>query len=417
MRETNDLEFKQDISASFLKTVSAFANYNGGSILFGVDDNGKAVGVNDPVQTCISIENKINDTVSPRPDYSLEVRKADSVVELKVKPGHSKPYLYRSKAYKRSDSSTVEVDRIELNRLVLEGSNSTFEEQPASDQNLTFKILGDALTKHLGLEVFNKDTLRTLNLLSNDNGYNNAAAILADENSFPGVDIVRFGESTNTIERRVTSESVSALLQLESALQVYEDLYCYEKIDGFKREEIELIPREAFREAVANAIVHRTWDVSAHIQIAMFNDRIEVSSPGGLPTGISEEEYLSDMISVRRNPILANVFFRLGIIEAFGTGVLRIKNSYVSSIVKPQFSVGTNRILVTLPVLRLETGLTDDQQFVYELLSPVRAISAGDLETKVSFSRSKLNSILKKLVSLGLATTTGSGRGVKYQRV
>lgn len=166
MREGKTLEFKEDISNSFLKTVSAFANYGGGSILFGVSDEGEAVGLDDPLGKCLDIENKINDCLYPRPEYSLEVREADSVIDLKVEAGRFKPYLYKSKAYKRSDSSTVEVDTVELTRLVLEGRNIDFEQLPADNQNLSFGYLGNAMREKLGLEAFDDDVLKTLGLLS-----------------------------------------------------------------------------------------------------------------------------------------------------------------------------------------------------------------------------------------------------------
>ena len=415
MREGGQLEFKEDVSASFLKTVSAFANYGGGSILFGVADDGRAVGLADPVASCLDIENRVNDAISPRPDYSLEVHEADSVVELRVRPGASKPYLYRSRAYKRSDSATVEVDAVELTRLILEGRNTSFEQLPAARQDLTFRALGEAMVERVGIASFNEDTLRTLDLLS-ERGYNNAAAILADDGGLPGVDMARFGESVSVILRRETLEGASALAEFEGAVRVFEELYCHEEVSGTVRRRVETIPLSAFREALANALVHRTWDVSARIRVSMHDDRVEVSSPGGLPAGISEEEYLSDMVSVRRNPILANVFYRLGLIEAFGTGILRIREAYAGSTSRPRFDVRENSVTVTLPVLAADLGLTGDQRLVYELLSPVRAQSGGELHAQVGFSRSKLTGILRALVGRGLARTTGAGRGLKYLR-
>ncbi len=416
MREGRQLEFKEDVSASFLKTVSAFANYGGGSVLFGVADDGRAVGLADPVASCLDIENRVNDAISPRPDYSLEVHEADSVVELRVRPGASKPYLYRSKAYKRSDSATVEVDTVELTRLVLEGRNTSFEQLPAARQDLAFKTLGEAMVRRVGIASFNEDTLKTLDLLSTERGYNKAAEILADEGGLPGIDLARFGESVSVILRRVTLEGVCALTEFEGAARVFEELYCHEEVSGTVRRRVETIPLAAFREALANALVHRTWDVSARIRVSMYDDRVEVSSPGGLPAGISEDEYLSDMVSVRRNPILANVFYRLGLIEAFGTGILRIREAYAGSASRPRFDVRENSVTVTLPVLAEDLGLTEDQMRVYELLSPVRAQAGGELHARVDFSRSKLNGILKALVGRGLARTTGAGRGLKYLR-
>ena len=138
MRESKNLEFKEMVSGTYLKTVSAFANYGDGEILFGVSDDGEAVGLEDPTGDCLRIENAINDGISPRPDFEIEVDSRTSVVTLRVFEGPEKPYLYRSKAYRRSDTSTVEVDSFELKRLVLEGSNLTFDEAKSPHQTFSF---------------------------------------------------------------------------------------------------------------------------------------------------------------------------------------------------------------------------------------------------------------------------------------
>ena len=184
MRETRILEFKETITNTFLKTVSAFSNYNGGTILFGVDDNGNVKGLPDVKQACQDIENKINDSISPQPNYTLEIQNNDQTIKLTVKSGLQKPYLYKSKAYKRNDTATIEVDTLEFSRLILEGKNISFEELPCKDQELSFKILQCKLKENIYIETFNQDTLKTLNLYDNINGYNNAAGLLADKNQF-----------------------------------------------------------------------------------------------------------------------------------------------------------------------------------------------------------------------------------------
>ena len=108
--------------------------------------------------------------------------------------------------------------------------------------------------------------------------------------------------------------------KLEQVLQMFRRYYQYEKIEGTERNVVDKIPEKAFREAIANALVHRMWDVKASIKVSMYSDRIEINSPGGLPEGINEEEYLNGQISILRNPIIGNVFFRLKYIEKFGTG-------------------------------------------------------------------------------------------------
>lgn len=121
LRETRILEFKETITNAFLKTVSAFSNYNGGTILFGVDDDGNVKGLPDVKQACLDIENKINDSISPQPNYTLEIQNNDQTIKLTIKSGLQKPYLYKSKAYKRNDTATIEVDTLEFSRLVLDG--------------------------------------------------------------------------------------------------------------------------------------------------------------------------------------------------------------------------------------------------------------------------------------------------------
>ena len=169
MRETRNLEFKETITSTFLKTVSAFSNYDGGTILFGVDDDGNIKGLSDLIKSCLDIENKINDTISPQPDYVLEPNEVNKTIKLIVKSGLQKPYLYKSKAYKRNDSATIEVDTLEFSRLVLEGKNISFEELPCKDQNLTFHFLEEQLEKSIQINSFTLDTLKTLNLYDNNN--------------------------------------------------------------------------------------------------------------------------------------------------------------------------------------------------------------------------------------------------------
>lgn len=126
------------------------------------------------------------------------------------------------------------MDRLEYNRLVLEGMNQSFEEIPTSEQNLSFHTLEKEMIHAMHIATVNQDILKTLELYSDKNGYNNAGALLADQNKFP---------------------------------------------------------EKTFREAIANALVYRAWDVNASIKVSMYEDRIEISSPGGLPSGMSEQEF------------------------------------------------------------------------------------------------------------------------------
>ena len=414
MKETRQLEFKSDISNTFLKTVSAFANYDGGQILFGVADNGKIIGLADPAKACLDIENKINDTIRPQPQYELAVQDSDKTVKLTVESGRNKPYTYKSKAYRRNDTATIEVDELEFTRLILQGKNINYEDLPAKKQDLTFVSLERKAKQEIGIENLNKDVLKSLNLYSDSEGYNHAAELLADENDYPGIDIARFGESISIILKRTTFEHESVLDELEKAVAVYRDYYQYEEIQGMDRIKEETIPEEAFREAIANALIHRTWDVNAQIRVMMFDDRIEVSSPGGLPSGLSETEYLKGNVSILRNPILGNVFFRLHIVEILGTGIVRIKEAYKNSNRKPVFDIYENSITVILPVIN-NLDLTKDEAIVYEVLSKTLPKSISEIAGAVPFGKSKTTMLLKRLAEKKVVTITGNGRGTKYR--
>lgn len=171
------------------------------------------------------------------------------------------------------------------------------------------------------------------------------------------------------------------------------------------------------REAVANSLVHRMWDIRASIHIGFFPNRIEITSPGGLPDGLSEDEYLYHRISVLRNPKLANVFFRLGYIENFGTGVQRIIDAYAESQAKPDFFITDNAVRITLPVLDAVPQMTQDELLVFKVLPENRLMSRKEIEEQTPFTRVKVIRVLNELVQKKAIRKTGVGRGTKYMRV
>lgn len=147
----------------------AYANYGTGEILFGVKDDGSVIGIENPVQACLEIENKINDSIDPVPIYTLEINEKTKVITLTVKEGAFKPYFYKSKTYMRNDSSSIEVERLELSRLILEGKNMSFEELPSKIQKLNFTMLERRLKEELNVDLLSMDILKTLELYSDNN--------------------------------------------------------------------------------------------------------------------------------------------------------------------------------------------------------------------------------------------------------
>ena len=250
-------------------------------------------------------------------------------------------------------------------------------------------------------------------MLGADGKYKNAGALLADENSFYGIDCARFGDSIDIILDREIFEHKSVLKQYDEAVALYRKYYQYDEIEGALRKTVELIPEKAFREAIANALVHRTWDVNSHIRIAMFKDRLEVFSPGGLPKGITQEEYLNGQVSVLRNPIVASVFFRLNIIESFGTGVQRMNMAYAESRAKPRHEFSTHAIKVVLPVVSGGEELSEDEAIIYNSMNRLGK-SSSQIAKTVGFGKNKTLKLLVALEEKGYVTKLGNGRGIKY---
>ena len=415
MKEGKTIEFKETTkSATFLKTVSAFANYGDGCIFFGVRDSGELVGIPNAREACLDLENKINDSINPVPDYSLHIRE-DGVICLEVYEGLFKPYTYKGKAFRRSDTATIEVDRLEYSRLILEGRNQSYEEMRSKKQDLSFSCLEKELQTVMGVSSLNKDILKTLELYSDKEGFNNAAAMLADINDFMGIEIIRFGETIDQIMYRETIEKISVLQQFHKTLDLFRLYYQFEQIDGIERKQKENVPEKAFREAVANALVHRTWDVSASIRIGMFADRIEISSPGGLPAGVGKDDYLNGQLSILRNPILGNVFYRLRYIEKFGTGILRIRKEYTNSLQQPQFAVFENSIKIVLPVLNFSGSFTTQEAEIVKLLRNGIVLKRAEIESATGMGKDAVIRNLNRLIKQNIVEKEGSGRGTVYK--
>ncbi|QIH75867.1 AAA family ATPase [Macrococcoides canis] len=414
MIENKTTEFKEKVSNQFLKTVSAYANYGNGQIIFGVSDNGEYIGFENIQKIILDIENKINDSIIPSPDFTFSINRNNTIC-LEVAEGVHKPYLYKGKAYRRNDTATIEVDQLELKRLVLEGSNLSFEALEVKSTDLTFNTLSKLLMEKIHINVVSDDLFKTLGIIDMNGKYNNAASIVADRNNFSCIDIARFGHSINEILDRNRLSNISILSAYQTAIDSFERYYEYEKIEGMHRNSIEIIPKDAFREALANAIIHRHWDINSHINIAMFPDKIEITSPGGLPSGISEFDYLENNVSILRNPILANIFFRLGYIEMFGTGIKRIKSAYSQYKVKPQFFVSETSIKIILPVTNVLPKVTKDESIIMETLGSGYVLSSSEIVERTPFNKSKVIRLINHLCENGYVYKVGTGRGTKYR--
>ncbi|ETA80918.1 RNA-binding domain-containing protein [Youngiibacter fragilis] len=430
--ETRQIEYKQNYSNTLLKTVSAFANYHDGHIILGISDDLHIIGVDSPDELRLTLENAINDNLDPKPYYEIEKILYDgkNIVVLKVYKGENTPYLYKNKAYKRMDTSTVAVDRFAYEELILQGRNTSFEELVSATQDLNFAFLSRAIKKGLGIQILTEDLLITLGL-KRTGKYNNAAVILSDGDNQVNkmINLIAYSnDNVVEIRDRQTLSGMSVLEQFDVCMDFYrKHINVGEVITSAFRETVEEVPLVAYREAVANMIVHRDYSRDAAARIEIYTDRIEIFSPGGLPIGISEEEYLEGRISVSRNRVIADVFYRLRIIEKLATGVRRIKAYYKDSAKKPEFHVSENSITVVLPKISGNTADSDKgfisrldsmsevAKEIYEVISNKGPISRADIEKEIKLGKSQTIFWITQLRDKRLIIQLGRGRNVTYQ--
>lgn len=429
--ESKYVEYKRDYIKTLLKSVSAFANYHDGHILIGIDDDGKAVGVKNADEVRLSIENAINDAVKPRPYYKIckETYNGERIVVLTVYKGDRTPYTVDNKAYKRMDTSSVQVDRHAFEELILLGRNLSFETMPSTVQKLAFRILEDKIQNILSIAHLSDDLLITLGL-KNKQQFNNAAALLSDMNPIgsSGIQMIAYeSESVLNIKDRQQLVNVSILKQFDLCMDFYrKHINISERITGPYRETVEEIPMVAYLEAVANAIVHRDYSRDVDLRIEAFSNRIEVVSPGGLPIGISESEYLEGRVSIPRNRVLADVLLRLKIIERLATGIRRINECYQDYAMKPRFDINENSIVVILPkVIQSEDKkiravdldhhhLNGNERLICKLLEQGRGLSRYEIENGLGLKKSQTVDLIIGLRERHLVSQIGRGRATKY---
>ncbi|MDN5308514.1 MAG: ATP-dependent helicase RecG [Eubacteriaceae bacterium] len=430
--ENKYTEFKSLYTKSLLKTVSAYANYHDGIILVGINDQKEIIGIENLDDTRLQIENAINDAIDPRPYYEIEVKQYEqkNVLLIQIFKGDNTPYLYEKKAYKRLDTASVPVDRRALEELILYGKNMTYEMIKAPVQELTFSVLKSKLKERLSLENLSDDLLITLELKSKKE-YNLAAALLSDHNPIKNANlqlIAYEGSSVSNIKDRQPLLNVSLLKQFDLGIDFFKKhINQSEIIRDAYRELVAEVPLVAYREALANLIVHRDYSRAVDARVEIFNDRIEIMSPGGLPIGISESEYLSGRISVLRNRIVGDIFYRLQIVEKLATGIRRIKEYYQPYPEEPEFYIEENSITVVLPKINqnkervasdknnLPAELSENEIRILSLLAENESMTRQQIEEALNLKKTQTNELIKGLKRSRKLIQVGSGRSTAYK--
>lgn len=266
------------------------------------------------------------------------------------------------------------------------------------------------------ISEFNEDTLITLGLKVNG-GYIVASELFADENSISssGIDMVKFGSDISTFVDRVTISQRSILILYEEAIKMLLKHYPeIEKVVGFERKKVYPIPYEAFREVIANAIAHRNYLINTYIKVEMYDNRIEVISPGGLPKGISKEIFLNDNLSIPRNNVISSVLYNLGIIEKFGTGIRRINREYVKFDKKPYFYIKDNLIKVILPNVLFNDENMKVEVRLKNFIDIKPEFTRDEIEKHLGINKNHAVDLLNNLIKEQRIMKEGNGPNTSY---
>lgn len=425
--ESETVELKVEIVADICKEVVAFANTRGGTLYIGVDDAGTVAGVSDADAVILRLNNMVRDSI--KPDVTMFVHYETLAVEQKqivavtIQKGTDRPYYLASKGlkpsgvYVRNGTSTDPSTDTAIRRMIKETDGDSFEDMRSLEQGLTFKTAEEQFKK---CKVdFDASKMKTLGLVSADDIYSNVGLLLSDQCSSTIKAATFAGTDQSAFQDR--REFSGSLFQQMEELYAYLDLRNQTRatFDGLYRIDTRDYPEEALREALMNSLVHRDYAYSASTLVSVYEDRIEFVSIGGLPDGVEVEDIMLGL-SVCRNPKLAAIFYRLKLIEAYGTGMPKIKRAYEGAGRQPKIEVTKNAFKITLPNRNADNTATaapegpEGQILAY--LSKHPYIVRHDVDELLKVSQTTSSRLLKRMVGEGLLYQDGSGRKTRYRK-
>ncbi len=440
LHESETLEIKSSLSHldEIIETAAALANTRGGKILVGVTSGGKVIGIEVGKDTLERIVNKIKQHTDPAlyPAVRIKMVEGKKILEVTVKESKEKPVLAFGRAFKRVGKSTVRIDKYEHEQMVVERKKVYFDSLRCTgatmkdiDEEKVRGFLQKAreerrLGFRAGISV--KETLEKLHLFKN-NWLTTAAILLFGRNpqqyfSSAEVRCARFKgtEPLNFIDMKVFSGDL--LQQRQEALEfIQKHIQLQAKIVRTERVEQWEYPLEALREAVTNALAHRNYEIASTIQVRIFDDRLEVWSPGKLPAGITVEKLRQKHESILRNPLIGKTFFLLKYIEQWGTGTNRIIHECrEQGLPEPRFEQTDTSFIVTFQKSRFteellnQLGLNDRQKRAIEHLKIKGKITNGEYAKMNTVGRVYAFKELAALVEKRVIKPVGKGRALKY---
>lgn len=417
---------------SWCKSISAFANTLGGFLIFGISDDNQIVGLETPDKDAELISEIIKTRLNPIPEFKISFHTEDGNVLLIVQvfKGEETPYYYSGdgllEAYVRIGNESVKASPIELKRLVLRGRNTTFDSQNSMYKvdDYAFSKLRERYKKWTGNSFDEKD-LVSFGLATEDGYLTNAGALIADESPirYSRIFCTRWnglnksGGTFDALDDAEYEGSVISLIDNGEAFIKRNAKMMWKKTANSREEMPEYVER-SYHEALVNAIAHRDYLINgSEVHIDIYDDRLEIYSPGGMPDGSNIQE--RDPVTVpstRRNPVLADVFNRLGYMERKGSGFAKILDNYAFQVnytdeKKPYFRSDRYQFTVIMPNLNYrgtqdgtqdgiqdgtQDGTQDFDTLIMNMIEENNKISAKIMAEKLGVSLRTVRRLIKE---------------------
>jgi len=420
--ESETVELKVDYTPEIKKEIVAFANSNGGIIYIGMQDNGEIIGLENADFVMQQVSNSIRDGI--RPDVSMFTsielcQENKHIVRVTVNQGTKKPYYLSDKGmkptgvYVRSGTTSAPASEDAIRMMIKMTDGDSFETNRSLIQELTFTSLQREMERR-NIEC-TQVQMKNLGILSHDDIFTNMGLLVSDQCKhaikfavFQGIDKLVFKD-----RKEMTG---SIFDQMTDAFKTI-DFYNRTKatFHDYLREDERDYPEDAVREALLNAIVHREYAFSGSTMMNLYSDRLEIISLGGLVSGLSLEAVMLGA-SQPRNEKLAALFYRMKLIEAYGTGISKIISCYKGLKMQPKFENVEGAFRVVLPNTTVQDTGSGNEKYmpIIGLFEKQKEITRSDVEEVLGVGTTYAINTLKAMMDKELIKKVGSGRLTKY---
>ena len=431
-RESETIELKEVVVDEIKKEIIAFANCDGGKLYIGVQDDGTVVGLDDPDGAALQVSNMVRDAIKPDLTMFLHYETLNEdgkqIVAIDVQQGTERPYYIAKKGLRpegvfvRQGYSSVPATNTAIRRMIKETDGDHFEEMRSLEQDLTFEAAEKEFSERNIL--FGEAQMKTLGIMTHDGVYTNLGLLLSDQCVHTIKAAVFQGTTQNEFKDR--KEFSGSLFRQMDEVYDYIDFrnQTHSSFQKLRRIDQRDYPETAVREALLNLLVHREYSFRASTFISLYMDRIEFTSIGGLVSGVTLKDVMMG-ISVCRNVKLANVFYRLELIEAYGTGILKIMAAYAGTGKEPKIETSDNAFKIILPNLNVyaEQEESDaaplknsvEEEAVIALAKEQCTFTRKDVEKALGSSQTTCGRVLKQMIGKGQIVQEGRSRNTHYR--